>query len=188
MYKYLVFFLVVSQFVACSGSKEKEPTSSKESLKAQIQEMDDSLKVWYKLVMDGKESSVPSLVIYETVNRHLDFYRAFPEDDFSATCLDKVHQLYMQEKVYELSIAYADTLLMKYPKYPNKAEVLLSLGSTYDVVLNDSTKVRLYYTRLLKEHPSMDKEVRDQVSFRLKHLNKTFDEMIDLQIQNLSKK
>jgi hypothetical protein len=188
MYKYLIFFSVVSLIVACSESKENETTTTKESLKAQIQEMDDSLKVWYKLVMDGKESSVPSLAIYETVNRHLAYYRAFPEDEFSATCLDKAHQLYMQEKAYDLSIAYADTLLLKYPKYPNKAEVLLSVGSTYDVVLNDTSKVRVYYTRLLKEHPSMDKDVRNQVSFRLKHLNKTFDEMVEMQIKNLSKK
>ena len=177
-------------FVQC-GSEEKTKTAEKPTqaeLKEQITSMDDSLKLMYQQVMDNKLEKVPSVFIYEAVDRHLEFYRNYPNDAFSATCLDKVHQLYLQEKVYGLSVQYGDSLLQKYPKYPKKAEVLLSLGSTVDVMLKDTTKVRKYYTQLLTETPKLNSDTKEMVQFRLKHLDKTFDQMIEMQMKALSSK
>jgi len=186
--KITVILPLVVLFVACGEGEKTSDKPTKETLKASIQEMDDSLKVLYKNVMTNAEDKVPSLAIYETINRHLAYYRAFPEDEYAATCLDKVHQLYMQEKAYENSIAYADTLLTQYKDYPKRAEVLLSIGSTYDVVLNDKEKVKKYYNQLLREFPKLNAETKEQITFRLKHIDKTFDEMIEMQMNVLTGK
>lgn len=186
--KILVFCVVALLAVACGSDKNTSGAPTQADLKKSIEVMNDSLDVMFQEVMDGKRDKVPSLAIYETVNRYLAYYRAFPNDTYAATCLDRVHQLYLQEKVYDLSVQYGDTLLQRYPKYSERANVYLSLGSTYDVMLKDSAKVRLYYSKLLKEFPKLPKETQEMVQFRLKHLDKTFDQMIEMQMQALSKK
>ena len=60
-------------FVQC-GSEEKTKTAEKptqDELKEQITSMDDSLKLMYQQVMDNKLEKVPSVFIYEAVDRHL---------------------------------------------------------------------------------------------------------------------
>ena len=172
-----------------SSGKEGHATEkqSKETLKSSIKEMDDSLKVLYKELMKDESKQIPSLAIIETINRYLAYYKNYPEDNFAPECLDKVQQLYLQEKVYEKSLEYTDTLLMKYPKYKNRASLLLNAGSTCEIT-NDKAKIKKYYTQLLEEFPNLDKETKEMVEFRLKHINLSFDELIELQMKNMSKK
>lgn len=180
---------LVFSLASCGDSKkDSKEIPTQEFLKERIQEMDDSLQQAYEKIMNEGSTKIPSLLIYEAINRQLDFYHNYPTDPFSANCLDKVHQLYMQEKVYDKSVEYADTLLLKFPNYKYKKEVLLSIGSTYDTMLGDTSMVRKYYTKLLKEVPNLDKETKSMVQFRLKNLSLSFDELIDLQLKNIAAK
>lgn len=188
MRKVIGMIFVALVLIQCSENKEKkESKPSMESLKTRIDEMNDSLQGLYADLMEDPSKKIPSIVFYEAINRHLDFYKNYPKDPYSATCLDKVQQLYLQEKVYEKSLEYTDTLLLKYPKYEKKASVLLNAGSTADV-MQDTAKVRRYYSQLLDEYPNLNKETKEMVEFRLKHLNLTFDQLIELQMKNLTKK
>lgn len=180
----LVFIVLFS----CSEEPKKEKKGpTRKELKSAIKEMDDSLKVLYRKVMEEKGFQFPNLAATEAINRHLAYYRAYPEDEYAAECLDKVQQLFMQKKAYESSLKYIDTLLLNYPTYKNKAQVLLSAGSTGEIV-QDTTIIRKYYTKLLVEYPKIDAETKEMVSFRLKNLHLTFDQLIDLQIKEASKK
>lgn len=180
---------LVFSLASCGDSKkDSKEIPTQEFLKERIQEMDDSLQQAYEKIMNEGSTKIPSLLIYEAINRQLDFYHNYPTDPFSANCLDKIHQLYMQEKVYDKSVEYADTLLLKFPNYKYKKEVLLSIGSTYDTMLGDTSMVRKYYTKLLKEVPNLDKETKSMVEFRLKNLSLSFDELIDLQLKNIAAK
>ena len=87
----------------------------------------------------------------------------------------------------ERAAQYADTLLLEYPKYPNRAMVLESQGSNYDVFLQprDTAKIRYYYNLLLKENPKMDKEKRAGIMDRLNHLDMNFDQFIEYKISNM---
>jgi TolA-binding protein len=185
-----LFCLLGVIFIQCKSSVEKEKGNekpSKESLKASIKVMDDSLATMYKAIMNNNSQQIPSLAITETINRYLAFYRAYPDDKYSPECLDKVQQLYLQKKVYEKSLEFTDTLLIKYPKYKNRANLLLNAGSTCELT-NDKTKIKKYYSQLLKEFPNLDKETKEMIEFRLKHIHLSFDELIDLQTKNASKK
>ena len=178
--------LVLGLSYACGGDKSKEAEKpSKGELVSRIKEMEDSLK---GLQADLKEiKQIPNLTHFELINRLLDYYHNYPEDPYAAECLDKVHMKYSGLNIHPRAVEYADTLLLKYPDYVNRAMVLESQGSTYDVFIQprDTAKVRYYYELLLKENPKLDKDKRAGIKDRLKHLDMTFDEFIEYKMNSI---
>jgi hypothetical protein len=77
---------------------------------------------------------------------------------------------------------------MNYPNYKNRALVLESQGSSFDVFpeIRDTAKVRYYYTLLLKENPKMNREKTKGIKERLQHLNLTFDQYIDFKMKSFA--
>lgn len=183
-YIFFVLFLALT-IVSCSENKSKNDKPTKESLKARIKEMEDSIRGLQANLSEIKQ--IPNLTHFELINRLLDYYHNYPEDPFAAECLDKVHMKYSGLNIPERAAQYADTLLLEYPKYPNRAMVLESQGSNFDVFIQprDTAKVRYYYNLLLKENPKMDKEKRSGIEDRLKHLDMNFDEFIEYKISNM---
>jgi hypothetical protein len=164
---------------------DKKQLLSKEELRSSIKQMEDSLKV-----LQSSDMPVENLHRMELANRLIAFYESYPEDSYAPKCLDKIHMVYSGMGVHELSIAYADTLLLKYPVYENRAMVLESQGSNYDIFTSprDSAKVRYYYTMLLKENPKMDKEKRQGIIDRLAQNQLTFDEYLNKKIMDMASK
>jgi hypothetical protein len=78
-------------------------------------------------------------------------------------------------------------LLLKYPNYKGRPNLLLNAGSTGEI-LQDTSIIRKYYTQLLTENPKLNPETKEMVTFRLQHLDLTFDQLIDLQIKKISNK
>ena len=78
--------------------------------------------------------------------------------------------------------------VMKYPNYINRALVLESQGSTYDIFLQprDTSKVRYYYELLLKENPKMEKDKREGIKDRLIHIDMNFDEFINYKMNAMA--
>jgi tetratricopeptide (TPR) repeat protein len=189
MNKFIFFTLLTLVLIACNSKEEKQVAEkpTKEVLKSKIDEMDDSLQVLYQEIMKDPTKKIPSLAIYNTINKYKDFYENYPKDPFAPVCLDKIQQLYLQEKVYVKSLEFTDILLKEYPAYKDKALVLLNAGSTCEI-LNDRKKMKKYYTQLLEEYPKIDKDTKEMVEFRLKHIDLTFDQLIELQSKELSKK
>lgn len=169
------FVLLIAAACGDSSKDKKAEKPTLEELKKAITHMHDSI-----LDLQKSNKKVESLHRIELINRLLAVYRNYPENDFSAECLDKVHMLYAAMEAPEYSAAYADTILEKFPKYKNRALILESQGANYDVFITprDSSKVRKYYSMLLKEFPNLDKEKKDGIIKRLKSNNLTFDEYV----------
>jgi len=187
--KYLVISFVTIVAVACStSSKDEKVKPSKTELKAKIKEMEDSLVQLQADLTTTKQ--IPNLTHFELINRLLDYYHNYPEDPISAEYLDKVHMKYSGLNIYEQAVKYADTLLVSYPAYKNRALVLESQGSSYDVFpeIRDTAKVRYYYSLLIKENPKMNREKINGIKERLQHLNLTFDQYIDFKMKTFSEK
>lgn len=187
--KLKLFFIATFLFTmlySC-GSKNEADTEkpSKEELIGRIKEMEDSLKGLQANLNEIKQ--IPNLTHFELINRLLDFYHYYPEDVYAAECLDKVHMKYSGLNIHQRAVQYADTLLEKYPDYVNRAMVLESQGSTYDVFITprDTAKVRYYYELLLKENPKIDKDKREGIQDRLKHLDMNFDQFIDYKMSTM---
>lgn len=190
-YSFIIFVAVSAVLVACGGKSSGESATekpTKEGLVNKIKEMEDSLRNLQANASQVKQ--VPNLTRIEYINRLLEFYHNFPEDPQASECLDKVHMVYSGMNVHIRAIQYADTLLTKYPDYVNRAMVLESVGSSYDIFMQprDSAKVRFYYEKLLKENPKMDKEKIKGIQERLKYNHLNFDQYIDKQMEMISKK
>jgi hypothetical protein len=173
-------------FSCGSNSNEKKlDKPSRKELKERIKVMEDSLKKLQSNLATIKQ--IPNLTHYELINRLLDYYHFYPEDEFSAECLDKVHMKYTGLNIPSKAAEYADTLLQKYPRYPNRALVLESQGSTFDAFVQprDTSKVRYYYELLLKENPTMNKQKCLEIKERLRHLSLTFDQYIEFKMNSV---
>lgn len=183
----LLFVTLVLVAFGCGNGANEDKRPPAADLKKEIAQTDDSLKYYFKQVMDGKLETVPVFTLNKAIDQHLAFYRYYPKDKFAAECLDKAHQLYLQTKEYGSSVLTCDTLIAAYPKYKNRKDVYLSAASTCDYMLRDTTKAKTYYQLLLKS-PGVDEETRENVAFRLKHLSMTFDEMIEFQMKQIESK
>lgn len=172
---------------SCGGEEkaEEKTVATAEELKASIKVMEDSLKS-----LQANQLPVGNLHRMELINRLRLFYETYPEDNYAPVCLDNMHMIYSGMGVPELSIAYADTLLEKYPKYENRAMILESQGSNYDVFTTprDSAKVRYYYTLLLNDYPNLDKDKRQGITDRLANNHLTFDEYLNKKIKDMAVK
>jgi hypothetical protein len=76
--------------------------------------------------------------------------------------------------------------LTEFPKYKGKKDVLYSIATTYDFMLNDTVNARKYYEKVL-EIPKLDKETRENISSRVKLMGMSLDEMIEFQNKKKSK-
>jgi hypothetical protein len=182
----LGFVAITLLFYSCGGDGQKNEElvkPSKEELRASIKVMEDSLK---KLQVN--QIPVENLHQMELINRLKLYYELYSEDKYSPVCLDNIHMIYSGMGVPELSSAYADTLLDKYPTYENRAMILESQGSNYDVFITprDSAMVRYYYSLLLKENPNLNKDKRKGIIDRLAHNNLTFDEYLSKKIKDMA--
>ncbi len=185
----LMGLLLMGLMASCGGSEQAaNEKPSKEELKGRIKEMEDSLRGLQASLNEIKQ--IPNLTHLELINRLADYYHNYPEDPYAAVCLDKIHMKYSGLNIHVKAIAYADTLLTKYPDYPNRAMVLESMGSAYDIFVQprDTTKVRQYYSLLLKENPKMEEDKREGIKDRLNHLDMNFDQFIDYKMKTISLK
>lgn len=160
---------------ACSGGAAKE-TVTKEALVQEVTVFEDSLK--RNLIPAGSRE-----VTINYAEKCLAVYRNFPKSKEAPKYLDKAHVILSSNGLHGLAVLYADTLINKYPTYKNRPMVLQSLASAYDLFIIPRKKelVVKYYKMLLKENPNLPKEERENVQFRLDNIDKTFEELIDLQ-------
>ena len=130
--------------------------------------LEGELEKSYQKIMSNKVDTLPIQTIHLLEANYKRAFQLGLKNERSAVYLDKLQQLYLQEKKYGLTLSWTDTLLKHYPFYKQKAALLLSAATTAEIYLKDQTKMRYYYGRLLREHPKLKKEVIEMVEFRLK--------------------
>lgn len=180
--KWLIAIAIGFSIVACSSNTEiKESTamSGEQDLAGTIQSLkafEDSLK---KSSASGVlEYNQETAVIY--AEKCLAIAHRFPKSKEAPKFMDKAHIIFASANLHQRSVIIADSLIMKYPLYKNRAMVLESLAGAYDVFVipRKKEKVKIYYELLLKENPEMNTEQRKQIEDRLKYVDLTFDEYI----------
>jgi hypothetical protein len=156
---------------SCKNSTSETTTNapvSRESLKASIQAMEDSITT---LSTQKTTGAMLSLSQQELINRLTAYYRNYPEDPYSADCLFKVQMVYSGLNAHRKSIAYGDTLLKQFPGYKNKYLAIESNIAALDVFIEprDTAEIHRYYNMLLKDndYPSAKKT---EIRRRLKYL------------------
>lgn len=180
--KNVIYWSIVFCLFILSSCGEKLRSGSIEEGLKNVKMIEDSL-------MNDSKSGVSNTDSFRLMQQRyiqmlLEVYKKFPKDEKSALCLDKAHMVYSGMGDYLASSKWADTLLLNFPNYKNRALILESQASTFDALLlpRDSSKVRSYYTQLLSEFPELDKSKREDISRRLKFNKLTFDQYIEIQI------
>lgn len=165
-----VSLMLLSLMYSCKDSNatasETKPLT-KESLRASIKEMEDSLSNSSNSTLSGAAYNLSQL---ELINRLTAYYRNYPDDPYSADCLFKVQMVYSGLNAHRQSIAYGDSLLMKFPSYKNKYLVIESNIAALDVFLEprDTSEIHRYYNMLLNDnaYPSAKKtEIRRRLTY-----------------------
>lgn len=174
--------LFISVLLSCNESNNTTPEPrplDKESLRASIKEMEDSLSKSSKFSSNGVALNLSQI---ELINRLTWYYRNYPEDSYSADCLFKVQMLYSGLNAHRKSIAYGDTILMKFPFYKNKHLVIESNVATLDMFLEprDTAMIRKYYNMLLSddEYP---KSKKSEITRRLRFIHLSILDYANLQ-------
>ncbi len=186
MMRYL-FILTLFFFVSCSrkeGSKSvKIGYVGADSLRQNISLKEKSLNSYYQNLMEGKVTvdTLPNKLINDLLKEYQLFFRTYPKDTISPYYIDKIHQLFTQEKQYSYAVDWVDSLLHYYPNYRNKTLVLYSAATSSDMYLLDTNRVKKYYNRMLNECPKLKKEVKNQILHRLKYLAMPYMEYLGKQ-------
>ncbi len=159
--------------VSCGGGKNKQ---TKEELIEAFEQYEDSIKSDASQIVDTKKG-------VEYAEKCLEIAHSFPNDKEAPKYMDKAHMIFSGLALHARSAQLADSIIAVYPLYENRAMVLQSAATTYDMFLlpRKKDKVKKYYEMLLKENPKMPAEQRKDIEYRLAHIDLTFEEMIELQ-------
>lgn len=173
--KYILFSFLFLGLVSCGNDKP----GTKEEFVAEFKTFEDSL-MQNSDTQQGLTDQKTGLAYAE---KCLEIAHKFPNDEDAPKYMDKAHMILAGLSLHARSAAIADTIIMNYPMYKNRPMVLQSAASTYDMLIlpRKKEKVRKYYEMLLKEVPDLPKEEKQQIEFRLRHNDLSFDDFLKLQ-------
>tara|TARA_B100000508_G_scaffold137355_1_gene131654 strand:- start:179778 stop:180380 length:603 start_codon:yes stop_codon:yes gene_type:complete len=180
-----IFYLLAIGFTASCGSNsdsegdQTEQVESAEEILTSIQEIDDSLKTMIDKKMEDDSYKVDKIVYHEAINRNKKFFSMYPDHEKAESAVDKIASLYMQIGVQKEAAKWRDTLLAKFPETKNKIGLLEMQLNYYDYDQRDTEKMEYYLEELLKQE-NLSEEKKESYEFRLKHIDKTFEELIEL--------
>ncbi len=165
---------------SCGGPSIETPSAevTVESLKASIKEIDDSLYILMEKALETDGFEIDRLVYHEGANRGIEFYKNFPEDEYTPYALDKVIGMYWALNIEPKTVEWLDTLIAKYPDYPGIMGALERQKSVYDSFDAYNPEKIKYYTNLMLERDDLSPEKRADFELRLQHIDKPFEEFI----------
>ena len=171
--RWYIYILLVLFSFGCSRSNDtsknrKIGSTNLSRVEKRIVVLEGRLKQSYQKIMTHGVDTLPIKTIHQLEANYKRAFQLGPKNERSALYLDKLQQLYLQEKKYRLSLTWTDSLLNHFPAYNQKAILLLNAATTAELYLKDQEMMRYYYERLLREHPKLKKEVVEMVEFRLK--------------------
>lgn len=182
-----IFALVSILFFSCNNESDKNvetETETPEKVLASIQEMDDSLQVLMDKRMKEDAFKIDKVVYHEAINRNKKFYKLYPNHEKAEQALEKIASLYMQIGVESEAAKWRDTILINYPNNINKIGLLEMQMNYHDYDNYDSVKIEYYADQLLSIE-NLPEEKKEDYEFRLKHIDKTFDELIELRMKEM---
>lgn len=159
-------------FSACVRSKSAKNVTHVNDEVRYINRLEDSLRFQYAQLMKGKVSSVSNSLMNTLIKSYKNYYFNHPNDSITPFFVDKVQQLYMQQKLYDYAVNWSDTLIKKYPNYCKKGDVLLNTATTIDFFMKDSIRAIAYYSKFLELSSHIEEINKNEVKERIHQLQK----------------
>lgn len=187
MKKYIILFLVIAMLVRCgndsSDSKENK-VDSPEELLTSISQIDDSLQAMIDKKMRVDTFKINKLVYHEAINRNKQFFELYPEHDQAEQALENIASMYMQIGVESEAAKWRDSILTHYPNNKNKLGLLEMQMNYYDYDNYNPEKIT-YYAEQLLALENLPEGKKEDYEFRLKHIDKSFDELIEIRMKEM---
>lgn len=178
-------------FLSCEENTDKGDNNEEvaevtpESLKESIKEMDDSLQVLFEKRMQEADFKIDRLVYHEAINRNKSFFENFPKHEFAPKAVEKIASMYLQLNIEGEAVKWRDTILYNYPDFENKISILELQKSYYDNFdTYEPEKIEFYCEEMLKVE-GISEEKKEEIKFRLEHIDLSFKELIKLQNPDL---
>jgi outer membrane protein assembly factor BamD (BamD/ComL family) len=182
----IYFTLGVLIFFSCNNadSDKSAQQDTPESVWNSVIEMDDSLQTMINKRMTIDTFKIDKLVYHEAINRNKKFYSLYPTDEKAQEAVEKIASLYMQLGIEREAVKWRDSILLNYPKTKNKLGLLELQLSYYDFDNYTPEKIT-YYANELLSLDNLPEDKKEDYEFRLKHIDKTFEELIQIRIQEM---
>ena len=188
MRKIVYLIVLATLFASCGEDQEVDENQDEvtvESLKSAIKEMDDSLAVLLERVIEEDDFKIERIVYHEAVSRNLEFYKTFPDHEFAPYALEKVTSMYLALKIDEKAANWRDTLIINYPDFERILDILELQKVHYDNFdVYEPEKIKKY-SKMMLDNEKLSDEKREELEFRLEHIDKDFMELIKLQNPDL---
>jgi hypothetical protein len=167
------FLFIYSCKPSTTSTKSRKDLNPKSELIKEISITEDSLHQAYEKIMANEVDSIPYSMIHRIEEKYISFYQKYKKDSLAPIYLDRLQQLYLQDKKYLYAVNWVDTIVMNYPSYKGVNLMLYNAGNTADMYLNDTNRVKKYYNTLLERSPKLKNEIRSELKYRLSHLSKS---------------
>jgi len=181
---YLIFGIFILLSCNNADSDQSEQKETPESVWNEVIEIDDSLQAMINKRMTIDTFKIDKLVYHEAINRNKKFYSLYPTDEKAQEAVEKIASLYMQLGIEREAVKWRDSVLVNFPTTKNKLGLLELQLSYYDFNNYDPEKIT-YYAKELLSLENLPEEKKEDYEFRLKHIDKTFEELIQIRMQEM---
>lgn len=168
-------------FAACGETESR----SQETIKKDIEKREKEISDLSKKVESIEDLDAES---EELIDVLLEFYRAYPKEEYAAGCLSKVHMIYARMGDIEKSVAYGDTLLNKYPNFVDRAQIIESQIQSYEMMIEprDVEKISSYLKMWLKENKNAPKQKIEDMEYHLKFVSMSLKDRMRMNLDELN--
>ncbi len=181
--KKIVLVISTALFVVACGTKESNEKEKVDSTKTTVQipesQREEILRSirYYDSLTKVPGQNVPDRDIAQKLissyNKYVEF---FPDDTVSPGFAYLASQVAVTVYSDQQALVLIDNTLKKYPKHPERVQMLFWKAMVYDDRLNDKDRAKLVYEQIIKEYPGTPAE--QQAKDALKWTGKSDLEMI----------
>lgn len=178
MKKVIIFTLLLGVVLVSCGEKT-EKGDALELLSKEIVELEDSLSK-LSAMSNAQGKQMNNLVRQQLIEKMKIAYQNYPEAKQAPNYLAKIHLSYSAVGANEMAALYADTLIKKYPDFPDRRIIVESLIHYYmEKKPYDSQKVKDLLLLVLNDKKSdLTKEQLADYQFHLENVELTSEELI----------
>lgn len=176
--KKLIYFSFALFLFACSEDPKQSAEDKTKQLLQDFNNYEDSLGV---MQVNTKVTNSTTAVQY--AEKCIAVAEEIPQSEEAPKLLDKAHMIFCTFNMHRRSLDPATKIIKDYPYYKNRLMVIQSVANAYDMFIlpREKNQAKKYYEMYLKENKSISKEEKADLEFRIKNIDLTVDQLIEVQ-------
>lgn len=176
--KRVIYFSFALFLFACSEDPKQTAEDKTKELLQDFKKYEDSLGV-----MQVNSKVTNSTIAVQYAEKCISVAEEIPQSEEAPKLLDKAHMIFCNFNMHRRSLEPAQKVIEKYPYYKNRLMVIQSVANAYDMFIlpREKNQAKKYYELYLKENKNISKEEKADLEFRIKNIDLTVDQLIEVQ-------